>query len=136
MVNRWTAFVLLVSFAMGSIIVQCYSGKYSAMVLSDQQEFAFSKDSIVGYQEGSFVKDFLIKKLNFNESRLRAFSSIEEFHDAMSRGGKNGGIDVIIDESPYAKLMLLKYGSAYKTAGTTYKTGGFGFVSLFSLFHT
>nr|GME14614.1 glutamate receptor 2.2-like [Ipomoea batatas] len=128
-VNRWTAFVLVISFAMGAIIVQCYVGKYSAMVLSDQeQEFSVSKDSMVGYQEGSFVKDFLIKKLNFKESRLRAFSSIEEFHDGMTRGGKNGGIDVIIDESPYAKLMLRKYGSAYKTVGPTYNTGGFGFV--------
>nr|GMD24967.1 glutamate receptor 2.2-like [Ipomoea batatas] len=128
-VNRWTAFVLVISFAMGAIIVQCYVGKYSAMVLSDQeQEFSVSKDSMVGYQEGSFVKDFLIKELNFKESRLRAFSSIEEFHDGMTRGSKNGGIDVIIDESPYAKLLLRKYGSAYKTVGPTYKTGGFGFV--------
>ncbi|XP_031120808.1 glutamate receptor 2.9-like [Ipomoea triloba] len=123
-VNRWTAFVLVISFAMGAIIVQCYVGKYSAMVLSDQeQEFSVSKDSMVGYQEGSFVKDFLIKNLNFKESRLRAFSSIEEFHDGMTRGGKKGGIDVIIDESPYAKLMLRKYGSAYKIVGPAYKTG-------------
>nr|GMD26751.1 glutamate receptor 2.2-like [Ipomoea batatas] len=127
--NRWTSFVLIVSFAMGTIIAQCYVGKYYAMVSSDQQqEFSVSKDSMVGYQEGSFVKDFLIKKLNFKESRLKAFSSIEEFHDGMTRGSKNGGIDVIIDESPYANLMLRKYGSAYKIAGPTYKTGGFGFV--------
>ncbi|XP_019160097.1 PREDICTED: glutamate receptor 2.7-like isoform X2 [Ipomoea nil] len=40
--------------------------KYSAMVLSEQQqEFSFSKDSMVGYQEGSFVKEFLIKKAKF-----------------------------------------------------------------------
>ncbi|KAL8493224.1 hypothetical protein ACS0TY_024446 [Phlomoides rotata] len=81
----------------------------------------------IGYQEGSFMKQFLTKQLHINILRLRSYSSAEEYHAAISLGSKNGGIDAIFDEIPYMKLFLNKYDSHYKMVGPTYRTGGFGF---------
>lgn len=65
--------------------------------------------------------------------KTRNYTSMKEYDDALSRGCKNGGVDVIFDEIPYVKLFLHKYGSKYQTISSKMDgtaTGGFGFVSL------
>lgn len=91
--------------------------------------FKFSKDHYVGYQQGSFLREFLVTNLHLNDSKLRGYSTIEQYHNAMAKGGKQGGIDAIVDEIPYTKLFLRRYGPQYKMVGPTYKSEGFGFVS-------
>lgn len=91
---------------------------------------AFSDSYYVDCQELSFMKDFLTKQLHLNESRLRTYSSVEEYHHAMSLGSRREGIDAIFDEIPYMKLLMNKYDSQYKMVGPTYRTGGFAFVCL------
>ncbi|PQQ12497.1 glutamate receptor 2.8-like isoform X2 [Prunus yedoensis var. nudiflora] len=81
----------------------------------------------VGYHKNSFVKDLLISQLKFEEKKLKACSSQEEFHQALSNGSKNGGVDAIFEASPYVKLFLAKYCSRYIVVGPTYRTDGFGF---------
>jgi ionotropic glutamate receptor len=84
----------------------------------------------VGYQKDSFVKGLLTKQLNFDESKLKAYITPEEYNDALSKGSSNGGVAVIFDEIPFIKLFIAKYCSRYTMVGPTYRTGGFGFVSL------
>lgn len=79
----------------------------------------------VGYQTNSFVKDLLTKKLNFNETRLKNYTTSEDYHDALS----NGEVAAIFDEIPYIKIFLASYCSRYMMVGPTYRTDGFGFVS-------
>ncbi|KAH6754905.1 hypothetical protein C2S52_023670 [Perilla frutescens var. hirtella] len=98
-----------------------------AILAFQDTQISFSQDYYVGYQEGSFVKTFLTENLNINESRLKGYSSIQGFHDGMSKGSNNGGVDAIIDELPYMKLLLNSYDSQYKIVGPTYRTDGFGF---------
>ncbi|XP_012853996.1 PREDICTED: glutamate receptor 2.8-like [Erythranthe guttata] len=81
----------------------------------------------VGYMEGSFLFGFL-KRLNFDESRLRPFNSAEEMDKLLSKGSRNGGIAAAFQEIPYIKLFLGKYCSKYVMVGPTYKADGFGFV--------
>lgn len=88
----------------------------------------------VGFQKRSFVKGILKEDLGFNESMLKGFDSPEDYHQALSLGSKNGGVDAIFDEIFFLKLFLAKYGSAYKMVGPTYKTDGLGFVSLSYLY--
>ena len=85
----------------------------------------------VGHQKDSFVKDFLKKELDFNDTMLREYSTPEEFHDALSRGSHNGGVAAIFDEIPYVRRFLNdKYRcSKFQMVGPTYQTDGFGFVS-------
>nr|GMD26753.1 glutamate receptor 2.2-like [Ipomoea batatas] len=125
--NNWSRFVLMIWVFMAFILAQSYTANLSAILTVDRFESAFSKDYIVGYQEGSFVRDFLLKTLHVDKSKLKEYSTIEKYHDAMNKGGKAGGIDAIFDEIPYMKLFLRRYGSQYKIVGPIFKTDGFGF---------
>ncbi|CDP02930.1 unnamed protein product [Coffea canephora] len=125
--NKWSMFVLVVWLFVAYILMQSYTAKLSAIFTVDQLNFAFSKDYYVGYQHASFVHEFLINELHLDASKLRSYSTIEEYHDAMCRGGKKGGIDAIYGEIPYMKLLINRYGSEYRIVGPTHKTDGFGF---------
>ncbi|CAI9769387.1 unnamed protein product [Fraxinus pennsylvanica] len=125
--NSWSIFVLVFWLFMAFILMQSYTANLSAILTVDQLKFAFSEDYCVGYQEGSFMKEFLKEQLHISESRLKSYSSVEDYHDAMSKGSKRGGIDAIFDEIPYMKIFLEKYDSEYKMVGPTYRTDGFGF---------
>ena len=64
----------------------------------------------IGFQDGSFVEEILIKRLDFNISRIKSYASVEQYHDALSKGCQNGGVDAILDELPSIKIFLDKYG--------------------------
>ncbi|XWS70909.1 hypothetical protein CRYUN_Cryun03dG0090900 [Craigia yunnanensis] len=49
----------------------------------------------VGYETGSFVKDTLVNKLQFDEYRLKPYSTPEEFNEALSKGSKKDGVGAI-----------------------------------------
>lgn len=125
--SSWSRFVLVVWLFTVLVVTQSYTAKLLTMLTVDKLDFTFSQDYYIGYQKGSFVRTFLIKHLNISETKLREYSSIEQYDDAMSKGGKNGGIDVIVDEIPYMKLLLNRYGSKYTMLGQRYKTEGLGF---------
>ncbi|KAH0461921.1 hypothetical protein IEQ34_009496 [Dendrobium chrysotoxum] len=76
----------------------------------------------VGYLNDSFMPS-LLKRLNFEESKLIAYNSPDEYHDALA----NGTVAAIVDEIPYLKIFLNKYCGKYTMIGPTYKTDGFGF---------
>ena len=86
------------------------------------------KGERVGYQYGSFVYEFLIKSMKFDESNLVKYESPEELDELFSKGG----ITAAFDEIPYMKIFLAKYCSKYTAVGPTYKFDGFGFVSVLS----
>lgn len=126
--NKWSVLVLGCWLFMAFILMQSFTANLSAILTLDQLKISFSDEQYYfGYQRGSFMKEFLVNNLNLNESKLRPYSSVEEFHGAMSKGSKNGGIDAIFDELPYMKLLLNRHESLYKIVGPTYKTDGFGF---------
>ncbi|GJM87082.1 hypothetical protein PR202_ga03000 [Eleusine coracana subsp. coracana] len=81
----------------------------------------------VGFQEGSFVADELAK-MNFDPSKLRSYSTPDEYADALSKGSDNGGVTAVFDEVPYLKLFLSQYCDGYTMTGPIYKGTGLGFV--------
>ncbi|KAJ0984981.1 hypothetical protein J5N97_003337 [Dioscorea zingiberensis] len=78
--------------------------------------------SKVGYLNDSFMPG-LLKRLNFDESRLIAFNSPVEYDEALS----NWIVAAIVDEIPYFKVFLSKHCGKYTMVGPTYNTDGFGF---------
>ncbi|KAL0670754.1 hypothetical protein Bca4012_033458 [Brassica carinata] len=89
----------------------------------------------VGYQHGTFVRDFL-RNLNFSETQLKPFASAEECDDLLSKGTWKGGIAAAFDEVAYLKDIVSHNCSKYamvepsfKTVGfePSFKTAGFGF---------
>ncbi|TVU28845.1 hypothetical protein EJB05_20380, partial [Eragrostis curvula] len=80
----------------------------------------------VGYQEGSFIAEELVR-MNFDQSKLRSYSTPEEYADALSKGSGNGGVTAVFDEVPYLKIFLSQYCDGYTMAGPVYKGTGLGF---------
>ena len=136
-VNNWTRFVLIIWIFVVLIISQSYTASLASMLTVKRLQPTFvdvteirKNGYFVGYEKNSFVKDFLVKQLNFNDTKLREYSTPEEYHDALSSGTHNGGVAAIFAGIPYIKLFLAKYCSKFQVVGPTYRTDGFGFVSL------
>ncbi|RWR91362.1 glutamate receptor 2.5-like protein isoform X1 [Cinnamomum micranthum f. kanehirae] len=116
------------------LLVTTYAGILQSMLSSDNDgatvtslEQLIMNGDCVGYQKGSFVFD-LLKNKGFQEQNLKAYSSIEEYATALSRGSHNNGVSAIIDEIPYIKVFLAKYADRYTMAVPTVNSGGFGFL--------
>ncbi|XP_060673093.1 glutamate receptor 2.8-like [Ziziphus jujuba] len=112
--NHWSRFVLTIWVFVAFIVTQSYTASLASMLT-------------VQRMQPSFVNVDELRMKDCYESRLRPYASQEEYHQALSKGSKNGGVEAMFHEIPYAKLFLAKYYSRYTTVGTTYKSDGFGF---------
>ncbi|CAL9061805.1 unnamed protein product [Musa banksii] len=116
------------------ILVSSYTAMLSSMLtvqelqptVSDVTELQ-TKGVYVGYRNGSFVAD-LLQKMNFDRHRLRNYSTVDQYADALSKGSDNGGVAAIFDEIPYLMFFLSKHCLDYTMVGPTHQTAGFGFV--------
>nr|GMD17573.1 glutamate receptor 1.2-like [Ipomoea batatas] len=93
---------------------------------SNLSRFVLTGDYI-GYQTGSLSFRSIVNNLNFDDNRLKHYTSPEEYHEALSKGSKNGGVGAIVDEIPYLMAFLAKYPSQYAIIGSAPITNGFGF---------
>ncbi|KAJ8560146.1 hypothetical protein K7X08_004204 [Anisodus acutangulus] len=132
--SNFTRFVLIVWVFVVLVLTSSYTASLTSMLTVQQLQPTITNlndliknGEYVGYQKGSFVKGIL-KRMNFESSKFRSYSTLEEYNDALSRGSKNGGVGAIVDELPYLRLFLNKYCRKYIMVGPTYKTAGFGFV--------
>ncbi|KAL3818425.1 hypothetical protein ACJIZ3_004330 [Penstemon smallii] len=132
--SKLANFLLFIWFLVVIILVQSYTASFSSMLtiqtlkpsVTDANELLRNKD-YVGYKNGSFVHDFLIK-MGFEESRIVPFNSPEQMDELLTKGNRIGGIAAAFDEIPYLKLFLAKYCKNYTMVDSVYKAGGFGFV--------
>lgn len=117
------------------ILVQSYSASLSAMLtakrlrssVKDLDQLRQSGD-FVGYQDDSFVRSFLMNH-SIHESRLRNYTTKDEYAAALRLGSKSGGVSAIVDEIPYLTSFLSdrRYKNDFRMLGSIYKTPGFGF---------
>ncbi|KAF7806605.1 glutamate receptor 2.9-like [Senna tora] len=137
-VKNCSRFVLVLWLILACILMQSYTASLSSILTINQLQPNYPnandlrKDPgiIVGYQDGSFVKELLgdPNRLGFEKSRLKNYSGIDEYKDALDKGSRKGGADAIFDEVPYIKVFLKRYGSKnYAMVGPRYRTDGFGF---------
>ncbi|XP_044335887.1 glutamate receptor 2.7 [Triticum aestivum] len=102
------------------IIVQSYTASLSSILtakklpplITDPRQLLQNDDN-VGYQSGSFVHSML-RRLQFEEPRIKAFSTHEEYAKALRSGSKNEGVSAIFDETPYINSFLLEYGKEFR----------------------
>ncbi|XP_054797556.1 glutamate receptor 2.7-like [Prosopis cineraria] len=80
----------------------------------------------VGYEGGSFIRSIL-KSLSFEKSRVKKYSTIEQYKEALDKGSNKGGIDAIYDEVPYIKVFLKHYGPNHAMVETRHHNNEFGF---------
>ncbi|KAM5553990.1 glutamate receptor 2.9-like [Rosa sericea] len=132
-VNNWSKFVLIIWVFVVLILTQSYTASLASMLTVQKLQPAFTdikeiqrNGYKVGHQNGSFIKGFLMEHLKFDETKLVPLETIQDYHNALSRGNKNG-VAAILDEVPYLKLFLKTNCSKYTMVGPTYKTDGLGF---------
>ncbi|GKE17118.1 glutamate receptor 1.2-like protein, partial [Tanacetum coccineum] len=61
-------------------------------------------------------------------SKAGSYYSYEAYVDALTKGGKNGGADAIVDEVPYIKMFLGRHSSDYAMVSSEPTTSGFAFI--------
>ncbi|CAH9076979.1 unnamed protein product [Cuscuta europaea] len=132
-ISNLSRFVIIIWVFVVLVLTSSYTASLTSMLTVQQLQPTISniKDLIknrepVGYQDGSFVRG-LLTYMQFDSSKFRNYSSLEEYHEALTKGSQNGGVAAIVDELPYMRLFLSKYCGKYTMVGPTYKTAGFGF---------
>lgn len=126
--SNLSRFVMFVWLIVVLVLITGYTAMLTSLLTVEQFELAY-KSGTVGFQRDSFV-GVTINNLNFT-NRKNTYHSYEDYADALSKGGKNGGADAIVDEVPYIKMFLSRYSSdEYAMVSSQPVTSGFGFVSI------
>ncbi|KAK1410533.1 hypothetical protein QVD17_37070 [Tagetes erecta] len=84
-----------------------------------------TKDPI-GYQENSFVRNYLIAEYGIHESRLVPLSLPEDFEKALKDGPSKGGVVAVVDERAYVELFLSTR-CEFSIVGQEFTKNGWGF---------
>lgn len=133
MVSNLSKFLMVIWVFAVLILTSSYTASLTSMLtvqklnpaVTDVNDLLDNGD-YVGYQEGSFVYDELLK-MNFDPNKLRSYSTPAEYADALSKGSARGGVAAVFDELPYLKVFLAKYCDDYTMSGPVYKGTGQGF---------
>ncbi|XP_034700540.1 glutamate receptor 2.8-like [Vitis riparia] len=127
LISNLSKFVVIVWLFAVLILTSSYTASLSSMLTVNRLQM-LQKGSFIGYQKGSLARE-VVNNLNFANSSLQTYGSIEAYAHALTEGSKKGGVSAIIDEIPYIKLFLAQYGDQYTMIEPEYlTTNGFGFV--------
>nr|GEU29419.1 glutamate receptor 1.2-like [Tanacetum cinerariifolium] len=122
--RKLSKFVLFIWLIVVLILITGYTATLASLLTSEQFELA-SKDGIVGFHGGSFMRGVTISNLHFENHNNRPFYSYDDYAHALS---KHGEADAIVDEIPYIKMFLGKYSGDYALVSSHPITSGFGFI--------
>eukprot|EP00268_Persea_americana_P002901 TRINITY_DN10879_c0_g1_i5.p1 TRINITY_DN10879_c0_g1~~TRINITY_DN10879_c0_g1_i5.p1 ORF type:complete len:755 (+),score=106.14 TRINITY_DN10879_c0_g1_i5:304-2265(+) len=122
----WMAAMFILVGGYGAILQAMLSPNNDGPIVTTIEQLIVNED-YVGYQKGSFVFD-LLKHMGFREEKLKAYSSIDEYATALSRGSSYNGVSAIVEEIPYIKVFLAKYADRYTMVRPTFSTMGFAFL--------
>ncbi|KAL2462510.1 Glutamate receptor 2.7 [Forsythia ovata] len=131
-VSNLSRFVVIVWVFVVLVLTSSYTANFTSMLTVQQLQPTITdiydlikNGEYVGYLYGSFIPGLLMG-MKFDSSKFRNYSTIEEYHEALTRGSRNGGVAAIVDELPYIRLFLAKYCHKYTMVGPTYKAAGVG----------
>ncbi|KAK6273019.1 PREDICTED: glutamate receptor 2.7 isoform X1 [Theobroma cacao] len=131
-VTNCSRLVLVLWIFLAFILIQSYTANLSSILTVNQLQPTIPslrelRKHYIGYQNQSFVKNFLINQLGFKESMLKPYGSVDDYQEALCNGSSNEGVAAIFDEIPYIKVFLAEYSTGYMMVGPTYRTDGLGF---------
>ncbi|CAL9778697.1 unnamed protein product [Musa acuminata subsp. burmannicoides] len=126
-------FVLIIWLFVVLIINSSYTASLTSILTVQQLssgiqglDSLISSSDPIGYQVGSFAKNYMMEELNIAESRLVSLNNPEAYARALELGPKNGGVAAIVDELPYIELFLSN-NCKYTTVGQEFTKSGWGF---------
>ncbi|KAK1420909.1 hypothetical protein QVD17_22874 [Tagetes erecta] len=126
--NRCSKVVLVVWLTTIFIVMQIFTACLSSWLTVNQlQPKVPKKYQVVGFQVGSFVKDFVTNGhaqsyLSVDTKGL-PLSSLDDYKNVLD----NRTVDAIFDELPYIDIFLAKYGDNYMKVGPLASEAGIGF---------
>ncbi|KAL8253097.1 hypothetical protein R6Q59_036790 [Mikania micrantha] len=126
--SNLSRFVITVWLFVVLVLVSSYTATLSSLLTVEQIQLA-SNRGLIGYQHDIPIQfGVIVRNMNFKDTRLKPYNTLEEFAEALTRGSKKGGVDAIVDEIPYIKEFLAHYSSGYTMVVSEDITNGFGFV--------
>ncbi|GJS00403.1 glutamate receptor 2.8-like protein [Tanacetum coccineum] len=133
LISNLSRFVVIVWVFVVLVLTSSYTASLTSILTVQKLQPAYtdidkikSNGESVGYQDGTFVRDKLIE-MGFQESKIKNYSTFEQYDEALAQGSQKGGVSAIMDGVPYIKVFLAKYCTKYTMTGPIYKTTGFGF---------
>eukprot|EP01018_Ginkgo_biloba_P019924 Gb_06330 [translate_table: standard] len=124
--------VLIVWFFVVLIITSSYTASLTSILTIQQLRPAIegisgliTSDVRIGYQSGSYVKDYLLE-LGIAKERLIPLNTLSNFSTALSNGLQRGGVGAIVDELPDIQLLLSRT-CKFEISGQEFSKGSWGF---------
>ncbi|TXG61270.1 hypothetical protein EZV62_012633 [Acer yangbiense] len=99
-VRDWSRFVLVIWIGFAVILMQIYTASLSSVLTVDQLQPTIFDGTV-----------------ELHRVSADTYDTIEEYHNALTKGHKNGGVAAIFDEIPYIRVFLAEYVSHYMMAG-------------------
>ncbi|XP_028773668.1 glutamate receptor 2.9-like [Neltuma alba] len=129
-------FVLVLWLILAFVLMQSYTACLSSILTVHQLQPSYPGENDVindpniniGYPGVSFLRGLFVHHLKIDSSRLKKYSSINEYKEALDKGSRKGGVDAIFNEISYLKIFLSQYGySNYALVQTRHRNDGYGF---------
>ncbi|KAG6526862.1 hypothetical protein ZIOFF_016865 [Zingiber officinale] len=126
-------FVLIIWLFVVLIINSSYTASLTSILTVQQLssgihglDSLISSSDPIGYQVGSFAKNYMMEELNIAESRLVSLNNPKAYERALELGPKNGGVAAIVDEFAYVELFM-STNCKYRPVGQEFTKNGWGF---------
>ncbi|PON60405.1 Ionotropic glutamate receptor [Parasponia andersonii] len=121
----WLFVVLIINSSYTASLTSILTVQQLASPIKGIESLIASNDPI-GYQQGSFARNYLIEELNIRESRLVALNDQEDYVRALQDGPSGGGVAAVIDERAYMEVFLSSH-CEFSIVGQEFTKAGWGF---------
>lgn len=121
----WLFVVLIISSSYTANLTSILTVQKLSSPIEGINSLLSSKDRI-GYQQSSFVKNYLVQELGISKSRLVPLNLPQDYEKALNDGPENGGVVAIVDERPYIELFLSTR-CQFSIVGQEFTKNGWGF---------
>lgn len=123
----WLFVVLIINSSYTASLTSILTVQQLTSPIKGIESLIVTRDPI-GYQQGSYSRDYLIEELGIQESRFVPLNSPEEYAKALRDGPHGSGVSAIIDQRAYIELFLSTH-CEFSIVGQEFTKAGWGFVS-------
>ncbi|XP_023767390.1 glutamate receptor 3.6 [Lactuca sativa] len=121
----WLFVVLIINSSYTASLTSILTVQKLSSPIKGIESLMMIKDPI-GYQENSFVRNYLVGELGINSDRLIPLSLPEDYEKALKDGPHNGGVAAVVDERAYIELFLSSR-CEFSIVGQEFTKNGWGF---------
>ncbi|KAJ0753652.1 putative periplasmic binding protein-like I [Helianthus annuus] len=121
----WLLVVLIISSSYTASLTSILTVQKLSSPIEGISSLMSIKDPI-GYQQNSFVRNYLVDELGISETRLVPLNLPEDYEKALNDGPSNGGVAAVVDERPYIELFLSTR-CQFSIVGQQFTKNGWGF---------